>query len=97
MHHQPGGFVHHQQVRVLVDDIERNRLGGRRHLGAAFGQLHADFLAAAQAHARRERRAVHGHPAVPNPCLQAASGEIRQQRRQHLVEPLPGQLGGRLI
>ncbi len=97
MHHQAGRLVHHQQVGVLVNDVERNRLGRRHCIGVLPRHLHADLLTPAQTAAGRQLRTVHRHPAVADPLLQAAARVVRQQQGQHLVQPLTGQLGGCLI
>ncbi len=89
MHDQAGGFVHHQHVLVLEQDVERDVLGLRvgldlhlhrqgHGLAAAHGLLGLDHPAAQQGVAGLD------------PFGQAGAGEIREQLGQHLVEAAAG-------
>jgi hypothetical protein len=39
VYHEPSGLVHHQEVGILVDDVDRDRLGHDRH---SLGGRHVD-------------------------------------------------------
>ena len=80
MHHQAGGLVEHQQRRVLVDDVQRQRLG--RH-GGLDGKLrpHHESLAAADPVAGPHRPAVDADGAERGSNAAAAPGNTAEARR----------------
>ena len=90
VHDHPRGFVDHDQVVVLVDDVKRDRLGPRldwrRALEAALDPV-----------ARRQRRrdfsldrAVDRHVAVLDAALHLRARRVRECVGDINVEPLPG-------
>ena len=95
MHDEAGGLVEDEERVVLVDDRERDRLCG--HAGVRRGRHFDDGhrFAAVQLVARghHDRRADHDLAGL-DPALEAIARMLRQQLRQRLVEPRPGQRGG---
>jgi hypothetical protein len=91
MHHQSGRLVEHQQFRILVHDVERQRLGADAQVSAEL-RLHHQPLAAADAVAAAHRLARKRHRTVANPALQPRARVLRQRCRQRLVEPQAGRL-----
>ena len=88
MHDEPGRLVDHDEVVVLVDDRERNRL--RLRLGR-HDRRHDERDA--RARARLERRIAHngivdGDAPVADQRLQAAARQVGEGARQDAVEPL---------
>src|SRR5207245_11544081 len=89
VHHQPRRFFQHDQLRVLVADVERYRLrlgrvrhGRRERHRAALtwfdpqgGLLYG--------------RAVHGYLACLDEMLEAGAREISEAPRQKSIEALP--------
>jgi hypothetical protein len=61
MHHHPRRLVHHRQVLVLIQNVQRNVFGRRvQRLGLRLA-LNLDRLAAAQLLLGLRGRAVHPH------------------------------------
>ena len=94
MDHQAGRLVDHQQVRVLVDHVQRHGLGLK---GLALGRgAQLDLAAVARLDplcTAQDRLAVDLHRAVGNQLLQVAARELRHLRGQHPVQPLAVALG----
>ena len=86
MHHQPGRLVQHQQVFVLVDDVQGDGLRLQLHFGLKFS-LQQDFFPATEQLAGRRHGAVQGHRAGLDPCREARTGIIGEHLGQRLVEP----------
>ena len=63
--HDAGRLVHHEQVLILVDDLERHR---PHVLGGFVGRLRLDYLAAGYTPASPAHHPVHGDgPGVDQP------------------------------
>jgi len=90
MHHQPGRLVDHQAVPVLVHDMQRDRL--RLGLPVRHGRrdLDGDPGAGLYPVGRTGGSPRDPHCAGLDPALDARAGLLRQQPRQHDIEPLPG-------
>ena len=88
VHHHARGLVDHEDVLVLEDDRERDRLGGHL-LGRRRRELRRDPLAGAQAMRRLRGGAVHSHGAVVDQSANARPRHLGQPRREPLVEPRP--------
>ena len=86
VNHQPDRFADHQQVLVLVHDVQRHRLGHECHRLLRRSQLDPEVAAGHEA-----RRRFGGWPVVQRHCpichelLQIGSGELRHQGGQCLV------------
>ena len=94
MHDHAGGLVDDEDVVVLVDDGDRQRLGpvGATLLGRL--QRDVDPLAGTNALRRtRDRRAVDLDPAPLDQLLQVAARELGNEADDGLVEPLAVQRG----
>ena len=98
MHHQAGRLVQHQQVFVLVDDVQVDRFGCAGNFGFQF-RLQPHLLAAFEQLARHGRRTVQRHRAGLDPGGQARAGVVREHLGQSLVEPAAsgGQRHDRLV
>jgi hypothetical protein len=75
VHHEPGRLVEDDQVRVLVDDRERNVVGFERAVGLARQRLDVDPLVAEQARVGSERPVVGPDGAEPDPALDPGTRE----------------------
>ncbi|MOA06414.1 hypothetical protein D3C78_1260460 [compost metagenome] len=95
MHHQPGGLVQHQQVLVLVDDVEGDILRQILDLRLALG-LQLQHGTAVDDVARTQHGAVDGQPAILDPASQARARMIGKDLGGDLVKTLPAQLGRHL-
>jgi hypothetical protein len=91
--HQAGGLVDHQHVGVLVDDGERDRLGAEGGILLAGDERDLDRFAALYLQARRGGAAVDPHVARGDQARQPRARLLREQARERLVEPQPGELG----
>jgi hypothetical protein len=92
MHHHARSLVEHQEMRVLIDDIEGNRL--RRHTrGFGRRQGHSDAIALAKAIARLGRSPIHQNLLLLDELLQVGSRMRRELPCQIAVKPLTGILG----
>ncbi len=89
VHHQPRRLVDRNHGSVLIQDIERQvlRRGFERH---RIGRRDLDALPAAQHQRRFSRRAIHQHPALFDPALQARTAELGHVFLQKMVQPFPG-------
>ena len=85
VHHQAGRFVKHQQLLILVDDIQRQYLGAHGGVGIEPGLDH-DLLAALYAIAGARRLTLEPHHPVPDPTLQARPRVLRQRDSQRLIQ-----------
>ena len=91
VHHQPGGLVDHQQVLVLVADLQRDGLGKAFHLPLRLGvQFHP--VAGRDLVALSGGAAVEQGTALADPGLQAAARVVVEQPRQRLVQTPTRQL-----
>ena len=86
--HHARGLVDHEDVLVLEDDSERDRLGGHP-IGRRRRELRRDPLAGAQAMRRLRGGPVHSHGAVVDQSANARPGHLGEPRREPLVEPCP--------
>ncbi len=92
MGHHAGRLVHHEDVRILEDDAQRDGLGrdpvpGRRR----DGDLHA--LARLHAVRRLDLAAVDACPAPGDEGLHAHARQLREAPGQPPIEPRPGGIG----
>ena len=87
MDRHPRRLVDHQEVAVLVQDVQRDRLrlDSRRDGG---GHVDADALAAADAVRGARRLPVHLHVAFADEPLQRSAAVAGDEVRQRLVETL---------
>ena len=93
--HHPGRLVDDREVRVFIDDIERDGLGDgaqRRRLG--IGQ-DGDSLAAAQLVRRLLRLAVDLDAALRQQQLHPRAADVGKRLRQEDVKALAASLGRR--
>jgi len=94
VYHQAGGFVHHQDVFVFVDDGEVYRLGGVGQRLGLRNHFHGDDFAAQQLGLARLLFAVQQDLAVLDPLRDAAARVVRQQARQGRVQAFAGKIVG---
>jgi hypothetical protein len=94
VNHHPGRLVHHRQVGVLVNHVQRNvfRRGLERRGMRLAGN--GDALAAAQLERSLLALAIDQHIALVHEQLHARAAHALQLRGEELVEPLPGCLRG---
>ena len=84
---EPRGLVHDQDRRVLVHDVEGDRLA-RIGEHPVFGRLpHDEHLPAGHLGARRRGRARDAHPSRLDPRLEPHPRVLGQEPRERLVEP----------
>jgi len=85
---EPGGFGDHDQVRVLVDHIERPFLGlepcGRRERNFDLNEV-----AGLQSQGGARPATVDGGAAFANQPLETATRQVRLRRGQEAIQPLP--------
>ena len=94
VNHHARRFVHHSQVRVLIDHVQGNvfcRRLQRRGMGLAGN---GDALAAAQLQRSLFPFAVDQHIALVHEHLHARAAHALKLRSEKLVEPLPCCLSG---
>ena len=90
MDDEPGRLVDHDELLVLMDDAERDRLALR--LGRRRSRDFEHDLGA-RLHPRRglaDHRAGDPDPPVAHQRLQAAARQVAEGARQHPVEPVGG-------
>ncbi len=94
MHDQPGGLVDHEDVAVLVDDVQLDLF--RRDPDGLLRRLRADLdvLAAQNLVLGSQLLAVDEHLAGLDPFLDAGAGKVAQQLGQHLIQALAGVFDG---
>ena len=93
MDHHPGLLVEREQIPILVENLQRQILGGDLHRrGSRDGQL--DALATSQAARRLRRPSVDPCQARVDQRLQPGPGEIWKSSCQVLVEALAAGLSG---
>ena len=92
MHHEPGRFVDHQNGVVLVDDIERDRLGDHAGIVRLAGHEQAYLLAAGDLGLGHRRFAVDRERALGEPVLQARTRVVGQHFSQSPIQPPAGEL-----
>lgn len=95
VHHQAGGLVQHQQVVVLVDDVQLDVLGHPLTLGLQFG-IERQHGTAIDGVAGAEHLAVHGESPFLDPGGQAGAGVFVEELCGNLVQALPAQIGRHL-
>ena len=91
--HEPGGFVEDQQVRVVVEDGERSRLGGRPAV-ALDGADDTGPFPARDTIPDPYRRPVEGRGAGADPSLDPGAGVLREELRERPVGSRPGERVG---
>ena len=70
MHHLPRGLVHHQQIVVFVDDVDRQRFGGRCRSRRRRADLETHDIAEVDALGRPGGAApVHEHATIGDKAL----------------------------
>jgi hypothetical protein len=85
VHHHPGGLVDDDQPFVLMDDLERQRLGaGRRRL--RLGLVDRDPLARLEPGRRPAGVPLDLDPALLDELLQAGPAQLWKPGRQPAVE-----------
>jgi hypothetical protein len=94
MRDQPGGLVDHEQVGVLVDDLEFGRRVGRR--GGLRSAVDLDQLTRCDAVVLRPRHPVHQHGSSVDQSLGCRARRRGAARGQEGVQAQPGVVGGRL-
>ena len=94
VHNQSHGLVYHQQMCVLVDDHQIQRL--RLPASAVHGRrrLQLDALAAGDPIAGPPLAPIHGGEAATDPFGQPGSRELRKHAGQRLVEARAGKFLG---
>jgi hypothetical protein len=88
VHDEPGWLVHHDDLLVLVEDLERDvgvGLGCARKTCAGL-DLHDGSTP--DSSARSRGLAVHGHPPLLDPAFERAAGGVGQEPQQGAVQPL---------
>ncbi len=87
VHDETGGLLEHEQVRVLVDDVERDGLSSRlrRHRG---GNSDADGLPAANSHRRALDAAIDEQESLVDQSLDAGARELGKCSSDPGVEAL---------
>ena len=89
MDHQPRRLVQHDQVLVLVQDVQRNGFG--RGAGLHFQhRVQGDGLAAKHGIPRAHRGPVQQHITGFDPACQPRARVLGEQFRKHLVQPPAG-------
>ena len=86
MHHQPGGFVQHQHVRILVHHLQWNVFCDQ---GGLLGHRHSDDrgLTAFKAHSGLGRQLpVYQHLPALNQALNLRTRKVRHELDQRLVQ-----------
>ena len=89
MYHQPRRLVDDEQVLVLVEDVEIDRL---RSIGyhRLLGHVESDSVAAENLLPGLAGLAVDADETLLDPLLDTAAGKVRQQLLQRLIEPNAG-------
>ena len=87
MHDHSRGLVHHDQVRILIGDVERDVLGGRFR-GGWRGHVHDDRVARPHARVRAHGARAHLHQAVLDQSLDLRARVPWQHCGEESVEPL---------
>ncbi|EWS63955.1 hypothetical protein Y695_02804 [Hydrogenophaga sp. T4] len=88
MHHEPGGFVDHKQVRIFKNHVQRHRLGHKRHGllgGAQFHLQQMPHLDAGRGLVHRSPQQPHG--TIGHELLQVGTREFGDQAGQRTVDP----------
>ena len=85
--HHALGFIHHQQVPVLVDDVQGEVLG-LHFQGGGIGQQHGHLLPQGELGAFGKGLPAAGHAAFGDEGLQGRPGKLRQLPGEELVQPL---------
>ena len=93
VHHHALGFIHHQQVGVLIDDIQRNVLRFQRQR-LRFRQGDLDDIAATLAVVFGNRRSVHQHRLLFHAQLHCRTCHLQITLRcgKPLVQTFAGEL-----
>ena len=92
MDHHPLGLVDHQQVPILIDDVQRDILRDGRD-GGGVGDLHQDGVPRFQLAVFGRRLAVGQNVPFGDQVLQRAAGQAGVLPGQKAVDPLAGVLG----
>jgi len=96
MDHHPGRLVDHRDVLVLIEDFEREsfrlRLRGNRRRN-----LDLNPLATLEPPRGFGPLAVNLHPPLLDEVLDPGTAQVRQRRRQMVIQPLPRPEGGNLV
>ena len=87
MHHEAGRLVEDDDIVVLVDDVERDRLGLRLGRGR-FGHVDCDRVAAGDVISGvAHRPGAEADLAGQDQRLQPGPRQLRQPGREHAIEP----------
>ena len=90
VNHEPGGFVEDQQVRVVVEDGKRPRLGDGPVI-VFDGTDDADPFTTRDAIPDPHRRTVEGRGAGADPSLDSSAGVLWEERRERPVGSRTGE------
>ncbi len=85
MHDQSGRLVEHDEVVVLMNDVERNILGDDLHLALGIGHHEGDAVERLHLVTRLHRRAVHQDVSSVGRRLHPASRTVFESHRQVFV------------
>ena len=88
VHHPSGGLVHHQEVPVLVEHRQRERLGQRRGRSRnGHGERHR--LSPPDPQGGAARAAVDRHPALGEQLLDSGAAQLGEGQCQRTIQPRP--------
>jgi hypothetical protein len=92
VHHHAGRFVDRNYVVILIENFERQILGGGTEW-REIGRIDLDLLAAFQLKRTLRGCSIHVHKALIDPRLQARPAVLRELIAQELVQALSGVRG----
>jgi hypothetical protein len=93
MHHQAGRLVDHQDMLVLVNDVQVHRLRRESRIFRRFLRRDDNAFVAVGRVLAAGRLAVDQDMAAVEPQLQAAARKLRHQAGDDLVEALAARVG----
>lgn len=94
MHHQAGGFVHHQEIGIFIDDIERQGEWASVLQGSRTGDgRNLDCVPSTQQISRLALLAIDQHRSTGDQLLDGITRHVLHGLNQESIKPLAGSLG----
>ena len=92
VHHHPAGLVDHNEIRVFIDDVQRNLLRDQRNL-LRLRQQHGDLDPRLTASVLLNRSVPDSHRTFFDQALRRAPAQTRNSTREESVDSLSALLG----